>query len=176
MKNHASSTLIVLLAAATLCAPLGVAWAADVSPAEQTFERFKALEGNWKAASTQGWEGDISYRVLAGGSAVLQVSQIDPHAGSAMATLYHLDGDRLMLTHYCIAGNQPRLVASDFAADGSGATFSFLDSTNLTSRDQGHMDSAVFSWIDDDHYSSRWTWYQDGEETWMEEIQLERQP
>jgi hypothetical protein len=36
------------------------------------------------------------------------------------------------------------------------------------------MDKAVFRWLDDDHYSSRWTWYEGGQERWMEEILLER--
>jgi hypothetical protein len=163
-----------LLCGAMLVAFAPVAGAADASPAQRAFERIKALEGSWKAESTKGWEGEISYRVIAGGSAVLELSEIDPHAGTVMATLFHLDGDRLMLTHYCAAGNQPRLVARDLAADGSSATFTFLDGTNVSSRDQGHMDSAVFRWLDDDHYSSRWTWYEGGQERWMEEILLER--
>jgi hypothetical protein len=36
------------------------------------------------------------------------------------------------------------------------------------------MDKAVFHFIDEDHMVSRWTWYQNGKENWMEEIQLVR--
>ena len=88
--------------------------------------------------------------------------------------MYHMDGDRLLLTHYCEAGNQPRLVASSIEDGARTVTFTFLDATNLPSRDHGHMDKAILRFLDDDHFSSRWTWYQDGEETWMEEIVYER--
>jgi hypothetical protein len=44
----------------------------------------------------------------------------------------------------------------------------------MPSRNRGHMDKAVFRFIDDNHVSSQWTWYQDGKESWMEEITLER--
>ncbi len=91
-----------------------------------------------------------------------------------MMTMYHLDGERLMLTHYCVAKNQPRLVATSFGDGGKTVTFSFIDGGNLPSRDRGHMDKAVFRFIDDNHTTSQWTWYQDGRERWMEEIQLER--
>jgi len=38
------------------------------------------------------------------------------------------------------------------------------------------MDKAVFRFIDDSHVRSQWTWYQNGKESWMEEIALERKP
>ena len=93
-----------------------------------------------------------------------------------MVTMFYLDGDRLMLTHYCVARNQPRLVATSFADAGKTITFTFLDGTNLPSRDKGHMDKMVFRFIDDNHAVSHWTWYQDGKEKWLEEINLERIP
>jgi hypothetical protein len=53
-------------------------------------------------------------------------------------------------------------------------TFTFLDATSLPSRAKGHMDKVIFDFIDDDHFDSRWTWYQDGKERWLEEIRYER--
>ncbi len=40
----------------------------------------------------------------------------------------------------------------------------------MKSRDEGHMDSVVFNFIDADHFKSRWSWYQNGHKTWFEEI------
>lgn len=91
-----------------------------------------------------------------------------------MYTMVHMDGDRLMLTHYCVAKNQPRLVCTAWDEDSATATFEFLDATNLPSRDAGHMDKVVVRFLDDAHVTSRWTWYQDGVESWMEEIVMER--
>jgi hypothetical protein len=91
-----------------------------------------------------------------------------------MATAIHMDGERLVLTHYCVARNQPRLVATDISDDGRRIVFTFLDGTGMASRDTGHMDKAVFELIDDDHYTTHWTWYSKGEERWMEKIERVR--
>src|SRR5262245_24764938 len=79
------------------------------------FERFKGLAGRWKGKSTRGWEEESVVRLIAGGS-VVDVASSGAPPGSEMRTVYHLDGSRLMLTHYCIAKNQPRLVATAFDA------------------------------------------------------------
>lgn len=143
------------------------------TPARAAFEQFKRLAGEWRGRSTRGWEETVSYKTIAGGSVVVGTS-FDAHPNETMMTMFHMDGDRLMLTHYCVARNQPRLVATSFDADGRTVTFTFLDGANLPTRDRGHMDKAVFRFIDSDRVASRWTWYQDGKERWMEEITLER--
>ena len=149
--------------------------AAAPTPARLAFERFKKLEGSWRGRSTKGWEEAVSYRTIAQGTVVVGTS-FDAHPNETMMTMIHLDGDRLMLTHYCVAKNQPRLVATSYADEGRTITFTFLDGTNLPSRDRGHMDKVVFRFIDDHHVAAHWTWYQDGKESWMEEIRLERRP
>jgi hypothetical protein len=141
--------------------------------ARETFERLKKLEGKWKGRSTKGWEEVIAYRTIAQGSVVVENS-FDAHPNETMMTMFHMDGDRLMLTHYCAARNQPRLVATDFADEGRTITFTFLDAGNLPSRNKGHMDKMVLRFLDDDHTTSKWTWYQDGKEKWLEEIRSER--
>ena len=101
-------------------------------------------------------------------------SRFDAHPGETMVTVITLDRDRLLLTHYCVAGNQPRMTAAGLDGDGRSILFTFVDGGNMSSRDDGHMDKALYRLIDADHYSSRWTWYQEGEERWMEDIVLER--
>ncbi len=137
------------------------------------FERIKSLEGQWRGKSTKGWEDTVSVRVIVGGSVVMFTS-FDAHPGETMATMVHLDGDRLLLTHYCMAKNQPRLVATSYDAAAGQAVFEYLDGTGLPSRDKGHMDKVVMNFAGGDHYRSRWTWYQNGTERWMEDIEYNR--
>ena len=137
--------------------------------ARQVFERLKSLDGDWTGTSTKGWTETIRYQTIAAGSCV-QESSFGAHPNESMVTLFHLDGPRLMLTHYCVAKNQPRLVATELAPDASTVTFTFLDATNLASRDKGHMDKVRFHFVGPDEFTSQWTWYQDGHESWMEEI------
>jgi len=141
--------------------------------AQAVFDRFASMDGEWIGRSTKGWEERIAYQTVAGGSVVVERS-FDAHPGEQMYTMVHMDNDRLMLTHYCVARNQPRLVCTAWDEATSAATFEFLDATNLDTRDQGHMDKVIIRFLDDAHVTSHWTWYQDGVESWMEEIVMER--
>ena len=80
--------------------------------AKAAFDRLKQLEGEWRGKSTKGWTEKVEYSVIAGGSVLMERS-FGAHPNEWMATMIHLDRDRLLLTHYCIAKNQPRLVATD---------------------------------------------------------------
>lgn len=140
--------------------------------ASAAFERLKKLAGRWQAASSKGWSDEVTYEVVARGSAVVQRIEFADSPDDTMYTVYHLDGDRLLLTHYCEARNQPRLVLAE--AEEDRLAFEFLDATNLPSRNHGHMDRAVFTFLDNDRFSSRWTWFQDGREQWLEEIVYRR--
>jgi len=161
----------------TLVALSGIAVAGSVSEnaasARTAFERFRALEGTWRGESTRGWSEEVSFRPIAGGSAVMETS-FDAHPNETMVTMFFLDGESLDLIHYCVAKNQPHLKASAYEDGGKTVTFVFVDGGNLASRDKGHMDKAVFRFEDADHLTTRWTWYQDRTEKWMEDIRLTR--
>jgi hypothetical protein len=161
-------------ALALAAAPLSAA--PDPAPADavpRAFERFQSLAGSWVGTSTKGWTETIDFRVIAQGSAVMETS-FDAHPDETMVTMIHPDGERLLLTHYCVAKNQPRLVMTTAAPDLSEIVFEFLDGTNLPTRDKGHMDKVVFRFAGPEGFTSQWTWYQDGKESWMEEIRYAR--
>jgi len=164
---------VLLLTLLLTIASLGADKPASPDASKQGYGHLKTLEGKWVGTSTKGWKEQIQYSLIAGGSAIEERS-FDAHPGETMLTLFHMDGDRLMLTHYCAAKNQPRLLATNISPDGNTIEFTFLDATNLPSRDKGHMDKAVFHFLDANHFTTRWTWYQDGKEKWLEEITMER--
>jgi len=159
-----------LLAAVALSSALPLRGA----PALALFELVKSLRGEWVAESTKGWVESASFQVLARGTAVLETTGFTSPPEPGMATVIHLDGDRVLLTHYCEAGNQPRLQATAFDPVGRTATFSFLDGTGMASRDVGHMDRVVIRFIDADHFDSQWSWYEKGAERWLERISFRR--
>jgi hypothetical protein len=143
------------------------------SPGAMVFEKIQARSGEWVGRSTKGWTERMSYRLIGAGSCLMETS-LDAHPGETMVTIYCMDGDQLFLTHYCVAKNQPRLRATAFAPDLSSVTFTFVDGTNLPTRDTGHMDQVIESFGDAEHFKARWTWYEKGQERWMEEIQYTR--
>ena len=81
----------------------------------------------------------------------------------AMLTVYYMDGDRLLLTHYCMAGNQPRMQAKTFNPETGELEFQFLDATNLASPGAGHMHNVRIRVADRDHLSSAWDFYENGQ-------------
>lgn len=146
---------------------------APATPATKAFDRLKSLAGNWQGKGGE-MECRLTYEVVANGSCVMETCEMSGHPEGKMITMYHMDGDHLMLTHYCMARNQPRMRATEFSGDGKSVTFTFIDGTNLASRDVGHMDKAVVTFTDADNFTSRWTWYANGKEDWMEDFVYSR--
>jgi hypothetical protein len=146
------------------------------TPARRAYETIKSLAGTWEGKSSKGWTEVLTIRTIAAGSSVIEESRFahDEKPENNMVTMYHLDGEHLMLTHYCMAKNQPRLRATQFSDDGKKITFEFLDGTNMASRDVGHMDKVVVQFEGPDRFRSQWTFYAKGKEQWMEEITYKR--
>ena len=147
--------------AATIAAILCASFALAQSNAQKTFDTLKALAGNWEGKNNQGQTLRVSFRETAGGSALL--SEIHGQGPENMISMIHLDGDRLLMTHYCGAGNQPRMKAT-LAPDGKSVIFDFIDATNLASADAGHMNHVVFAMPDSDHHTEEWTFLDHGKE------------
>jgi hypothetical protein len=102
----------------------------------------------------------VTFRPTSGGTAIL--SEITGK-GEEMVTMFHMDNGRVLATHYCGVGNQPRMQAS-MSPDGKTITFTFVDATNLASPNSGHMDRLVLTLADAEHHSEDWTFLMDGKE------------
>jgi hypothetical protein len=136
------------------------------SDAQKSFDRLKVLSGNWEGTASEGKPVQVVFRDSAGGSAL--ISEIHSQAHLDMVSMIHLDGpSKLLLTHYCSAGNQPRMQAST-SADGKTITFKFIDATNLATPDAGHMQTLVVTMADANHHTEEWTFANHGQE--MKEV------
>jgi len=123
------------------------------SDAQRSFDKLKTLAGAWEG--TMGGKSFlVSLRVTSMGSALMH-EMTGGGGPQDPITMFHLDGDRLILNHYCDAGNQPRMVGTT-SPDGKTITFNFLDATNLQSSQMGHMQRVVFNLIDSDHHTELW--------------------
>ena len=134
-----------------------VAFAA--SAAQKSFEELKALDGTWEGKTPDGQTAQVIYRVTANGSALM--SEIK--GKEDMISMFNLDGNRVVMTHYCAAGNQPRMVAST-SLDGKTVTFDFLDATNLAAPEAGHMTRMVLSMPEANHHTEEWIYTDHGKE------------
>ncbi|MGH9504419.1 MAG: hypothetical protein ACRD20_16330 [Terriglobales bacterium] len=145
--------------AITVLFVLATSAAFAVSAAQKSFEQLKSLDGSWEGKAPDGQPVEVDYRVTANGSALM--SEIK--GKEDMITMFNLDGERLLLTHYCGVGNQPRMVASA-SPDGKTITFDFLDATNLASPDAGHMHRLIVSMPEANHHTEEWIYNDHGKE------------
>ncbi len=160
MKSYRLMLSVVLMSLST------VAFAQ--SDAQKSFDKLKTLAGVWEGKVTtvprltemgDGAVTEISLRVTSRGNALVhEMKQAgtadDPTRYDHPVTMFYLDSDRLLLTHYCDAGNRPRM-AGKMSPDGKTVDFEFLDvAGNLQ---YGHMQHAVFTAIDASHHTEDWT-------------------
>jgi hypothetical protein len=131
--------------------------------AKRQFELLKTLAGDWSGKASHGghepFEVSVKYQVVSGGSTVMET--LFCGTDHEMITMYHLDGNRLILTHYCAAGNQPRmqLVPTD---NPKKLAFKFLDGTNMRPETDMHMHEAKIEILSNDHVKAEWVPYKDG--------------
>jgi len=131
------------------------------SDAQKSFDQLKSLAGSWEGKSSEGEPVQVSFRMTAGGSALM--SEITGH-GEDMISMINFDGpNRLLLTHYCAVGNQPRMQAAA-SADGKTITFNFVDATNLDGAQAGHMDRVVIAMLGPDHHIEDWNFVDHGKQ------------
>ena len=169
VRRALAAALLAVPALAAGCAhPDGYAAPADTGPAAAdaarsgaAFRSLAALAGTWEGDFSMGeskGRDTVDYRVTAGGSAIEEVLfRGKPHE---MVTLYHLDSGRLVLTHYCAAGNQPTMVLAP-GDDPADLKFEFLRGSNMAPGD-GHMHEARFQLLGPDQVKTTWTYWADG--------------
>ena len=147
-----SATVLTLLAGFALAKPEPTA----------AFDALKTLVGKWEA---QGHNGTYraSYKVVSAGNALMETLTTPDMA--EMITLYHPDGNRIAMTHYCTHNNQPRMHTAPLPSPVKEFVFSFVDATNLPSPAAGHMHRLVVTLVDKDHFTQTWTWRENGTES-----------
>ena len=183
------SLRFVLLLTLMLIVMFGLPWwgtasAAGESEAQKSFTQLKTLAGTWQGPVTatppqQDWNNKpvhVSMRVTSRGNTLVHEmaepgAQDDPTRTDHPVTMFYLDGDRLLLTHYCDAGNRPRMAAR-VSPDGKTVEFDFVDVTgNLQ---YGHMQHAVFTIIDANHHTEDWTYLEPGDKPVHAHMDLKR--
>jgi hypothetical protein len=189
MKSHRFMLTVVLMSLSTMAfAQSDPQKSIDklvVSDAQKSFTQLKTLAGAWQGQVTldppqpemgNGTTLQVSLRVTSRGNALVhemkaQGTPDDPARYDHPLTMLYLDGDRLLLTHYCDAGNRPRMAART-SPDGNTVEFDFLDVAGGTQH--GHMHHAVFSIFDANHHIEEWTYMMPGDKPVRARMDLKR--
>ncbi|TPW17391.1 MAG: hypothetical protein FD129_398 [bacterium] len=123
------------------------------------FERLKLLEGTWEG--TAGGDGDahaamVTWEVTAGGTAMIERQ----FAGTPdeMVSVYHRDGDDLVMTHYCAMGNQPRMRFDPGESASNLYTFRFNGGTNI-GKGATHVHAGTIHFVNANEMKAEWSVY-----------------
>ncbi len=178
MKSlHAALTItlaFVASLAATQAAAQEAAKPGSSSAAQQAFTVMKSLAGSWEGVVStdprvpemgDGAHMEVSLRVTSRGNALVHEMKEagkpdDPTRYDHPVTVLYVDGERLLLTHYCDAGNRPRM-AGTASPDSKKVAFDFVDVSGPTT--YGLMHDVVFTVVDADHHTEDWTFFMPGD-------------
>ncbi|HUR28489.1 MAG TPA: hypothetical protein VM509_09905 [Planctomycetota bacterium] len=136
----------------------------------RAFDILKSLAGKWHGTSTSGdkqFPVDVTYEVASGGTVVME--RLFPASEHEMISMYHRDGAKLVMTHYCSGGNQPRMDLVGFGPllhDSEKnqefvLSFRYRDATNHVEPELVMHDMRLVT-HDKNRFSSSWTAFVDG--------------
>ena len=118
-----------------------VAASAAPSSSETAFKAFKSFEGKWAIRSGQKvLPIEMTYESGSKGSIVTE------QFGKELSVFYR-DGQSLLMTHFCNAGNHPRLRLRVNTQPGV-FEFQMFDITNLQNADADHVERVIYRIVD----------------------------
>ncbi len=148
--------------------PGSMALANPATPASLPFEQLTALVGQWegKRPALDGEETiTVDYKLTAKGTAL--VERLFPGTPKEMVSVYTEDGPEVIMTHYCMLGNQPRM-RTNGKSKPNGITFTYIDGTGMRSTHDLHMHELTITFLDKDHITHQWTLFDKGQKKVIE--------
>ena len=123
------------------------------------FEHLTSLVGEWKGTQ-DGTEMKLTYTLTADGSALME----EFRAGkTVMVTMFTVDGDHLIATHYCSAGNQPQMMTKAITdPSAKSLTFSLSHAYGMKTPGDWHNTGLTVTIEDDQHLTQVWTYEYEG--------------
>ena len=131
------------------------AFAADKIKSEEAFDRLASLKGEWKG-EINGVDTTLIYTLTANASALME--ECRPGKGPEMITMFTIDGDHLIATHYCSTKNQPQIATSTITDAQKPLTFSLVRVTGLKSADDWHNTGLTVILEDNDQLTQEWSY------------------
>jgi hypothetical protein len=141
--------------------------------AQQVFDQIKGLEGTWEGEPEGTGEeaeaeaeaaGMVTHQIQVSAAGTVVMETMGPGTEHEMINMYHLDGEDLVLTHYCAGGNQPQMRLNRAESSTDLLVFDFAGGTNLDPAVDNHIHSARIRLVDGNHLESIWKAYAGGEE------------
>ena len=161
MYKQFLTSIVLIVASITLAEEMTY----EPQPAPEVLHHFIGLEGKWTGShinhAGEEEQVNLEYRTVSGGTAVEE--RIFADTPKEMITVYHGDGNnKLLMTHYCMLGNQPRLQLG--AREGNSFDFHYLDGAGIDRQKTGHMGRMRMTIIDENTFEQEWAYFENGKE------------
>src|SRR5436190_11438930 len=153
------STAVFGMVGMALFVAASATFGADKTKSEEAFDRLASLKGKW-SGEQEGVKVSLIYTLTANGSALME--EFRPESGPVMITMFTVDGDHLIATHYCSAKNQPQMVTSTITDAQKPLAFSLARVTGLKSPDDWHNTGLTVIQEDNDNLTQDWTYQSKG--------------
>ena len=127
---------------------------------EEVFKQLASLVGVWEGME-DGAPFQVSYKLSGAGTALME--EVRPGDPKAMLTMFTVDGDHLVATHYCVVGNQPQMASGVPDDLHKGVVFTLTRVTGMKTPDAWHNTGLTFTLDDSDHLTQRWTYLYKGQ-------------
>jgi hypothetical protein len=123
--------------------------------ASATFDRLKGLAGTWNATmqAPDGEKTTVAYDVSAGGTVVQETLFVG--SPMEMITMYTVDGDSIVATHYCSGDNRPTLRLNTAKSKGDELVFDFVNVSGKTQ--QGYINGVTMKFGADGRFEESWS-------------------
>ncbi len=176
------ASLAVIFAVAACCCPTRCL--AEGVEADAVFEQLKSMAGTWtgtpKGEGTEAENdaeklGEVVHKIEVSAAGTVVMETMGPGTPHEMINMYHLDGDDLVLTHYCAGGNQPSMRLDRAHSTADNLIFDFAGGTNLDPAVDSHIHAAQIKMVGDDRIESSWTAYTKGEQVGLMTFELAKQ-
>ncbi len=133
-----------------------VSQGAEPSKSRAAFEQLASLVGEWRGVNG-GTPITVTYTLTADGSALME--EFHPAGKPVMITMFSVDGDHLVATHYCSAGNQPQMATGSITdTQNNVLAFSLVRITGMITPDDWHNTGLEVHLEGKGHLSQNWTW------------------
>lgn len=180
-RTHESTTwtsrcgaVIVLLGAITVAQ--GGQPKTEPRDADAAFARLTSLAGEWQGVEF-GIDVVVTYTLIGNGSTLMEETR--PVKGpdiQAMTTMFSVDGNHLLATHYCDAENQPQMASAPVMDPNMNSfSFSLVRITGMKTPGDWHNTALEISLDDKDHQTQKWRYVHDGK-TGTNVFHLTRKP
>jgi len=164
VRHHVRACVSVLALTVLSAAATRPAAAQQGVDPHVAFDRLKSLAGTWEGPAGDektGPPATVVYRVASGGTVVQET--LFPGTPHEMISMYHISDGNLVLTHYCAAGNQPRMSLDAKASSAERLVFAFDGGTNFDPARDPHIHSGVIEFKGDTLHNE-WASWQGGKE------------